>query len=244
MGEDKTEAEGVPWLKGCEVCTAGLCGRMEELRASGLSERKAAKRMEEEAAQAIGEPVWSAEQIRRRYLYHTGKDRSGTKRTTQEADAELEKEYQEARTEAQILKHFIKYELKNLQGEEGIKILSHVPKRAEAVQQTFAEYQLEMERRLGQCLIELQAHLADWPIQREWEEFYGYIEGTISRFPSEQSFLACVDKYSDLKKLHSQKEWGELYGFAEETISEFPDKQDFLSFVDKKAIAKAYHIEA
>jgi hypothetical protein len=69
----KTESvkdEAVPWLKGCEVCNAGLLKRMDELKERGLSEREAAREMEREAEQAIGEKVWDAGKIRNRYKYH------------------------------------------------------------------------------------------------------------------------------------------------------------------------------
>lgn len=76
------ERDKMGWLKDCEICNAGLCKRMDELTqgGKGLSEREAAKVMEAEAAASIGEKVWNAEQIRHRYLYHSGK-RSGAKRT-------------------------------------------------------------------------------------------------------------------------------------------------------------------
>jgi hypothetical protein len=69
------------WLKDCEICNVGLCKRMTELTApiekggKGLSEREAARIMESEAADQIGEKVWSAKHIQARYRYHTGKDK-------------------------------------------------------------------------------------------------------------------------------------------------------------------------
>jgi DNA repair photolyase len=58
-----------PWLKDCEICNAGLCSTMDRLKAEGKSEREAAKTMEQEAVQIIGAKVWTAQQIRARYIY-------------------------------------------------------------------------------------------------------------------------------------------------------------------------------
>jgi hypothetical protein len=76
------------WLRGCEICNTGLCRKMDELTASskkgavGLPIREAAKRLEEQAEKEIGEKVWTAEQIRARYLYHIGKMVPGRNSTT------------------------------------------------------------------------------------------------------------------------------------------------------------------
>jgi hypothetical protein len=78
----------VDWLRGCEICNTGLCRKMDELTASlkkggtGLPIREAAERLEEQATERIGEKVWTAEQIRARYLYYTGKMNAGRKPTT------------------------------------------------------------------------------------------------------------------------------------------------------------------
>ena len=61
------------WLKGCEVCNAGLCKRMDELIESGLSQRKAAQSLEDEQKETLGAVVYSAGALRGRYLLHTGK---------------------------------------------------------------------------------------------------------------------------------------------------------------------------
>jgi hypothetical protein len=77
------------WLRECEICNVGLCKEMTYLTNSvekggvGLSVREAAKRLEEQAVKEIGEKVWSAEQIRYRFLYHTGQLKEpGRKPTT------------------------------------------------------------------------------------------------------------------------------------------------------------------
>jgi hypothetical protein len=61
------------WLKGCEVCNTGLCNRFNELIQSGLSQRQAAERMEKEQQEQIGNVVYSADALRQRYQFHTGK---------------------------------------------------------------------------------------------------------------------------------------------------------------------------
>jgi hypothetical protein len=96
----REETNKVNWLKDCDICNTGICKRFDELTApaskggKGLSEREAAKVMEKEAEEQIGTKVWSAEQIRRRYAYHTGKwenDKKpkkapGTNRASKEPD--------------------------------------------------------------------------------------------------------------------------------------------------------------
>ncbi len=47
------------WLKGCEICNAGLCARFDELIAGGMSHRKAAKELEKEQTAQLGEAVYS-----------------------------------------------------------------------------------------------------------------------------------------------------------------------------------------
>jgi hypothetical protein len=77
--------QGVNWLKECDICNVGLCKRLDELVSpvsaggQGLSEREAARVMEKEAEEQIGKKVWTAGQIRRRYVYHTGKWESDKK---------------------------------------------------------------------------------------------------------------------------------------------------------------------
>lgn len=78
----------VSWLKDCEICNAGLCKEMTYLTDSadrgglGLPVREAAKRLEEQGKKQIGDTVWTAEQIRARYLYYAGKTDAGRKPTT------------------------------------------------------------------------------------------------------------------------------------------------------------------
>ncbi len=55
------------WLKGCEVCNAGLCARFDELIDSGISQRKAAKELEIEQIKVLGEVVYPWDTLRRRY---------------------------------------------------------------------------------------------------------------------------------------------------------------------------------
>lgn len=65
------------WLKGCEVCNAGLCKKMDALIESGLSQRKAAKVLVEEQKETLGQVVYSANALRHRYCDHTNKSRRG-----------------------------------------------------------------------------------------------------------------------------------------------------------------------
>jgi N6-adenosine-specific RNA methylase IME4 len=53
------------WLKECEVCNAGLCVRVDNLKADGKSERAACRIMSEEC-----EGLYSSSEIRKRYRYH------------------------------------------------------------------------------------------------------------------------------------------------------------------------------
>ena len=57
----------VSWLNGCEICNTGLCSRFDELIDSGLSQRKAANRLEKEQIEILGEAIYSASTLRRRY---------------------------------------------------------------------------------------------------------------------------------------------------------------------------------
>ena len=54
------------WLKGCEICNAGLCARFDELIKEGLSQRKAAKHLESEQEKALGAVIYPAETLRTR----------------------------------------------------------------------------------------------------------------------------------------------------------------------------------
>lgn len=55
------------WLKGCEVCNAGLCARFDELQDEGLSIRKASKVLEDEQEQELGTVLYPAETLRKRH---------------------------------------------------------------------------------------------------------------------------------------------------------------------------------
>jgi hypothetical protein len=55
------------WLKGCEVCNAGLCQRFDELLESGEGYREAAKTLEDEQKNTLGEVVYSYSSLLSRY---------------------------------------------------------------------------------------------------------------------------------------------------------------------------------
>jgi N6-adenosine-specific RNA methylase IME4 len=74
----------VEWLKDCEICNAGLCVRVDELKPQLGGLKPACKEMEAEAAEELGRPVWTAAQIRQRYLYYKGK--RGRNPTPQKAE--------------------------------------------------------------------------------------------------------------------------------------------------------------
>ena len=67
------------WLKGCEICNAGLCTRMMDLVGQGLSQRQAVKILMEEQVAKLGEVVYSADALRSRFLRLVP---PGSKRTT------------------------------------------------------------------------------------------------------------------------------------------------------------------
>ena len=54
------------WLKGCEICNAGLCARFDELIGQGMSQRRAAKELERDQERELGQVVypWSTLRIR------------------------------------------------------------------------------------------------------------------------------------------------------------------------------------
>ena len=58
---------GAEWLKGCEICNAGLCARFDELIDQGMSQRRAAKELEKDQREQLGEVVYSAEALRNRF---------------------------------------------------------------------------------------------------------------------------------------------------------------------------------
>lgn len=55
------------WLKGCEVCNAGLCARFDELLESGKSQREAAAVLVDEQKKELGAVVYPAETLRTRF---------------------------------------------------------------------------------------------------------------------------------------------------------------------------------
>jgi hypothetical protein len=60
------------WLKGCEICNAGLVAEMDRLVDSGISVNKAAGILAKEGQRKIGDLVYSQAAIRARYLLHKG----------------------------------------------------------------------------------------------------------------------------------------------------------------------------
>lgn len=58
------------WLKGCEICNAGLVAQVDKYVDSGLSVNKACKLMSEEGQRKIGELVYSQTAIMARYRLH------------------------------------------------------------------------------------------------------------------------------------------------------------------------------
>lgn len=59
------------WLKGCEICNSGLCNRFDELIESGKSQRSAANILVNEQKKEIGEILYSAPALRKRYADNT-----------------------------------------------------------------------------------------------------------------------------------------------------------------------------
>jgi len=53
------------WIENCELCNAGVCVRVDELKADGYKVREAARIMEQEC-----DGVYTANQIRDRYRYY------------------------------------------------------------------------------------------------------------------------------------------------------------------------------
>ena len=62
---------GAEWLKGCEICNAGLCARFDELIDQGMSQRRAAKELEKDQREQLGEVVYPSETLRRRFWRQT-----------------------------------------------------------------------------------------------------------------------------------------------------------------------------
>ncbi len=67
------------WLKGCEICDAGLCSRILDLVGQGMSQRKAVKVLLEDQVAQLGEVIYSANALRSRFLRLVP---PGSKRTT------------------------------------------------------------------------------------------------------------------------------------------------------------------
>lgn len=78
------------WLKGCEVCDAGLCARVDELKGQGISERQASKMLEDDQKEHLGDVVYSANILRSRYKYLKG----GRKPTTPAKSPKTEQPHQ------------------------------------------------------------------------------------------------------------------------------------------------------
>lgn len=66
------------WLKGCEICNAGLCARFDELIDKGMSQRKAAEVLEGEQEEKIGAVVYPANTLRQRYKRNKPSKAAGT----------------------------------------------------------------------------------------------------------------------------------------------------------------------
>ena len=61
------------WLKGCEICNAGLINQVDNLvEKKGISINKACQLMAKEVKNKFGDDIYDAAAIRARYLYHKG----------------------------------------------------------------------------------------------------------------------------------------------------------------------------
>ena len=71
----REEVNMAEWLKGCEVCNAGLCKEMSRLiNDEGLSQRKAAQKLVDEQKEKFdGKVLYSVNALKNRYQLHTGK---------------------------------------------------------------------------------------------------------------------------------------------------------------------------
>jgi hypothetical protein len=65
------------WLKGCEVCDAGLTEEMNEQIDKGLTQRAASKELVKQQEKELGMVLYTENAIRQRYRYHTGKKEPG-----------------------------------------------------------------------------------------------------------------------------------------------------------------------
>jgi hypothetical protein len=57
----------IEWPKGCEICNAGLCARFDELIERGLGQRQAARELEKEQKEKLGEVIYPASSLRMRF---------------------------------------------------------------------------------------------------------------------------------------------------------------------------------
>lgn len=79
------EITGPSWIKDCEMCNAGACTRLDELKSDGYKIREASRIMEQEC-----DGVYTANQIRDRYHYY----RSGGKPTNSHETTQLNQQYE------------------------------------------------------------------------------------------------------------------------------------------------------
>jgi hypothetical protein len=65
------------WLKGCEVCNAGLINEIDRLVEEGnISVNKASQLVADEGERKLGERLYSSKQLMDRYRYHKGLDKT------------------------------------------------------------------------------------------------------------------------------------------------------------------------
>jgi hypothetical protein len=79
------------WLKGCEVCNAGLCARFDELISSGQGCRKAARLLEDEQKEILGEVVYSYSSLLNRYYRNKPQRCSETEQSNPDNTKPVEK---------------------------------------------------------------------------------------------------------------------------------------------------------
>lgn len=69
------DALKVDWLKGCEICSAGLCAEMDKfIEKHNMTERMAAKHLARSAEKVLGILLYNSDQIRSQYRYYKGKN--------------------------------------------------------------------------------------------------------------------------------------------------------------------------
>ena len=69
------------WLNACKICDVALCETVDKLKATGLSENKACQMMATKT-----EDLYTGDQLRNRYRYHTGKNEKSDEIHQDEAD--------------------------------------------------------------------------------------------------------------------------------------------------------------